>query len=220
MKLKLVPSLKLSQKLPLALIGSAIVVAAGVGIGSYVLASGALEAQARQHLETIAFERANQLSTFIKSIESDLTKTAASDDARYALNGFAKAWKGLNNPSLNMQAAPALQAAFVTGDPAKRIDVDKVDGQVASYSANNAHYQPIYRQQIKAQGYHDLYLFDLDGNLVYSALKGDDFATSFAQGGGKFADSALATAYRAATATTAPSRSRPRRVRGRTTPRR
>ena len=43
MKLKLVPSLKLSQKLPLALIGSAIVVAAGVGIGSYVLASGALE---------------------------------------------------------------------------------------------------------------------------------------------------------------------------------
>ena len=44
--MQLVPSLRLSQKLPLALIGSAIVVAAGVGIGSYVLASRALERQA------------------------------------------------------------------------------------------------------------------------------------------------------------------------------
>ena len=197
--MKLIPSLKLSQKLPLALIGSAIVVAAGVGIASYVLASGALETQARQNLDTIAFERANQLSIFIKSIEGDLVKTAKSDDAMFAINGFNKAWKALNNPSLNMEAAPTLQAAFVTGDPAKRIDVDKVDGLSPSYGVNNAHYQPIYRQQIQSQGYHDLYLLDLDGNLIYSALKADDFATNFAAGGkGKFADSPLGAAYRAA----------------------
>ena len=45
--MKLIPSLRISQKLPLALIGSAVVVAAGVGIASYLIASNALEGQAR-----------------------------------------------------------------------------------------------------------------------------------------------------------------------------
>ena len=42
--MKLFPSLRISQKLPLALIGSAVVVAAGVGIASYLIASSALSA--------------------------------------------------------------------------------------------------------------------------------------------------------------------------------
>ena len=78
--MKLVPSLKLSQKLPLALVGSAIVVGAGIGIASYLIASSALVGQARQNLDTIAFERANPLSSYIKSIEHDLSKATKSDN--------------------------------------------------------------------------------------------------------------------------------------------
>jgi methyl-accepting chemotaxis protein len=195
--MKLLPSLKLSQKLPLALVGSAIVVGAGVGIVSYVLASAALERQARQNLDTIAFERANQLSVYIKGIESDLVKTAKSDNTLFAISNFAKAWRGLDNPSLGSDAATTLQQAFLTGEPEKREDVDKVEGLTPAYNVNHSHYQPIYREQIKEQGYHDLYLFDLDGHLVYSTLKADDFATSFAEGG-KYADTTLGALYRQA----------------------
>jgi methyl-accepting chemotaxis protein len=196
--MKLLPSLKLSQKLPLALVGSAIVVGAGVGIVSYILASGALEAQARQNLDTIAFERANQLSIYIQGIESDLVKTAKSDNTLFAISNFAKAWRGLDNPSLGTNASATLQQAFLTGDADKREDIDKVEGLTPAYNVNHSHYQPIYREQIKEQGYHDLYLFDLDGHLVYSTLKSDDFATSFAEGGGKYADSTLGVLYREA----------------------
>ena len=192
-------SLRISQKLPLALVGSAIVVGAGVGIASFFLASAALETQARQNLDTIAFERANQLTAYIATIEADLTKTAKSDDALFAITGFSKAWTNLNNPSLDMQPAPILQKAFVTGDPDKRIDVDKVEQPLPAYAVNHAHYQPIYREQVKTGGYHDLYLFDLGGNLIYSTLKADDFATNFAaDGGGKYAESSLGDAYRRA----------------------
>jgi methyl-accepting chemotaxis protein len=197
--MKLLPSLKLSQKLPLALIGSAIVVGAGVGIASYFLASSALEAQARQNLDTIAFERANQLSTYMQGIESDLQKTAKSDNTQFAISGFAKAWRGLDNPALGSDAATTLQQAFLTGDADKRIDVDKVTGLTPAYAVNHTHYQPIYREQIEAQGYHDLYLFDADGHLVYSTLKADDYATNFAEGsGGKYADSPLGVLFRKA----------------------
>ena len=195
--MKLMPSLKISQKLPLALVGSAIVVAAGVGIASYLIASQALEAQARQNLDTIAFERSNQLTTFVQGIENDLVKTAKSDNTLFAIENFAKAWRGLDNPSLGTDAATTLQQAFLTGEPDKRIDTDKVVGLTPAYAVNHTHYQPIYREQIQTQGYHDLYLLDLDGHLLYTTRKSDDFATSFAPGG-KYADSSLGEAFRAA----------------------
>jgi methyl-accepting chemotaxis protein len=197
--MKFIPSFKLSQKLPLALIGSALVVGLGVGVASYMIASSALERQARQNLDTIAFERANQLTSYIKGIESDLSKTAKNDNTLFAVANFAKAWRGLDNPSLGTDAATTLQAAFFTGDADKRIDIDKVTGLTPAYAVNHTHYQPIYRAQIEEQGYHDLYLFDLDGHLVYTTRKADDFATVFAAGsGGKYADSSLGKLFQAA----------------------
>jgi len=197
--MKFIPSFRLSQKLPLALIGSALVVGLGVGLGSYFIASSALEQQARQNLDTIAFERANQLSSYIKGIESDLIKTAKSDNTLFAIGNFSKAWRGLDNPSLGTDAATTLQGFFLAGEPDKRIDIDKVTGLTPAYAVNHTHYQPIYREQIAEQGYHDLYLFDLEGHLVYTTRKSDDFATVFSEGsGGKYADTSLGKLYRAA----------------------
>ena len=197
--MRLFPSFKLSQKLPLALIGSALVVGLGVGLGSYFIGSSALEQQARQNLDTIAFERANQLSSYVRAIESDLMKTAKSDNTLFAISNFAKAWRGLDNPSLGTDAATTLQGFFLTGDADKRIDIDKVSGLTPAYAVNHTHYQPIYREQLVEQGYHDLYLFDLEGHLVYTTRKSDDFATVFAEGsGGKYADTSLGKLYRAA----------------------
>ncbi len=201
--MKLFPSLRISRKLPLALVGSAVVVAAGVGLASYVLASSALEAQARQNLETIAFERANQLSTYVQSIEDDLVKTARSDNTLFAMANFAKAWRNLNNASLKTESKAILQGAFLTGDPETRIDVDKVAGLTPAYGVSHTHYQPIYREQVRAQGYHDLYLFDLEGHLVYSTLKADDFATNFA-GADAYAQTTLAELFRQAVAQPSP----------------
>ncbi|HVW93179.1 MAG TPA: methyl-accepting chemotaxis protein [Devosia sp.] len=208
--LRFFPSLRISQKLPLAFIGSAIVVAAGIGSVSYLLASNALEAQAQQNLETIAFERANQLSVYLKGVEADLTRTAKAEYAQQAVANFATAWAGMTNPSLHMSADVTLRQAFLTGDADKRIGIDQVPGGIksgvpAAYGFNHAHYNPMFRAQIEGAGYGDLYLFDLAGDLVYSTAKQDDFATNFMRpGSGKYADSGLGQAYRAALAKTAP----------------
>ena len=180
--MRLVPSLRLSQKLPLALIGSAIVVAAGVGIGSYVLASRALEQQAQQNLETIAFERANQLSTYVRELEDDVVKTASNPDTGFAVANFVKAWGNLNNKYLNTVADKTLRDAFLVGDEAGRIEVDKPEGLTPAYNVNHSHYQPMFREHIRSQGYHDFYIFDVEGHLIYSTRKADDFATSFIDG--------------------------------------
>ena len=192
--MKLFPSLRISQKLPLALIGSAVVVAAGVGIGSYVLASRALQQQAQQNLETIAFERANQLNAYVRELEDDVVKLGASSDTGFAVSNFAKAWRNLTNASLGTVADKTLRDAFLVGDESGRVEVDKPEGLTPAYNVNHSHYQPVFRDHIRTQGYRDLYIFDVDGNVVYSTLKADDFATSFVDG--PYAQSALGKLFR------------------------
>ena len=207
---KFIPSLKLSQKLPLALVGSAIVVGAGVGIASYIIASNALEHQARQQLDTIAFERANQLGVYLRDVETDLVKTSGTETVQQAVANLATAYAGMTNKQLNMDASTTLRKAFLQGDPDKRIDVDNTPGGVqsgvpAAYGFNHSHYNPVFREQIKNAGYHDLYLLDMQGDVIYSTLKADDFAMNFAKdGGGKYAGSGLGKAYVAANALTKP----------------
>jgi len=204
------PSFRISQKLPLALVGSAIVVGAGVGIASYFLAANALETQARQNLATIASERASQLRVYMNSVEADLTRTAKAEYVQQAVANFAAAYAGMTNVQLKMDAGVTLRKAFLVGDPSQRVMLDQVPGGVqsgvpAAYGFNHAHYNPVFRAQIQDANYSDLYLFDLLGNVVYSTGKQDDFGTSFAkENGGKYADSRLGDAYRSALQASSP----------------
>ncbi len=199
-----VPSLKISQKLPLAVVGSAIVVGVGVGIASFLLASASLEGQARQNLSTIAFERANQLSVYLKDVEQDVVRTAKAEFAGAAVANFATAYAGMTNAQLNMDAGATLRKVFLTGDVASRLTVDSTPGGVqsgvpAAYGFNNSHYNPIFRAQIQGAGYTDLYIFDLNGNVVYSTTKHDDFAANFTTDS-KYSQTGLGQAYKAALA--------------------
>ncbi|OJX46493.1 methyl-accepting chemotaxis protein [Devosia sp. 66-22] len=201
--MQLVPSLRLSQKLPLALIGSAIVVAAGVGIASYLIASNALESQARQQLATIAFERANQLATYLQTVQLDLTKTGRATATRTATNNMAQGWQGMELQGGEGNASTKLKGVFSGMDAAERLATDVPKGAPPDYTQNHKRYQPVFREQITANGYRDLYLFDALGNLVYSVTKADDFASNFAAGSADpLASSGLGEAFRAAAAQT------------------
>jgi methyl-accepting chemotaxis protein len=66
----------------------------------------------------------------------------------------------------------------------------------SKYNAVHSEIHPGYRDYQKAFGYYDLFLFDLQGNLVYSVYKEIDFATNFIHG--PHADSGLGHVYRKA----------------------
>lgn len=196
-----VPSLKIAQKLPLLVVGSAIIVSAGVGIGSYFMASNALEAQAQSALSNIAFERASQLTSAIKAMKFDVARTAKSPDTGSALTGFTAAWQTMAAGQSLEAVVSALRKAFISDNPNspdKRLLLDRAPGLATEYAGLHTKYQPLFRDQLKVQGYSDLYLIDPSGNLVYSTAKRDDFAGNFAEGGSALANSGLGVAFRAA----------------------
>jgi methyl-accepting chemotaxis protein len=71
------------------------------------------------------------------------------------------------------------------------------DGSV--YSTIHAQFHPWFRQFLRERGYYDIFLFDTDGNLVYTVFEELDYATNLNTG--QWRDSDLGNAFRAAVQT-------------------
>ncbi|WP_332701262.1 methyl-accepting chemotaxis protein [Devosia sp.] len=172
-------SMPIARKLPLALLGSALLVSLGVGSASYFIGSQALRTAAETNLMTLASERASQVSTYLKSVEDDLVATSRSEATVQALRDFGGAW-------LQFKVDPTAEVRkLYVDDNTNKDNLAALDtlGTTGAYDVTHTRFHPGYRTQIGARGYRDLYLFDLKGFMVYSVNKAEDFGTSFAEGG-------------------------------------
>ncbi|MHC4448010.1 MAG: ATP-binding protein, partial [Planctomycetota bacterium] len=71
-----------------------------------------------------------------------------------------------------------------------------------AYNRLHARFHPRVRDFLESFGYYDIFLFDVDGNLVYSVFKETDFATNFLSGA--YRDTKFAEVFRLAREATAP----------------
>ena len=193
-------SLPIARKLPLALLGSALLVSIGVGLASYMIGSEGLRNSAQNTLVTLASERAAAVSTYLRAVEDDLISTSRSEATVQALRDFGGAWL-----QFKVDPTAEVRKLYVDDNP----DPDNLAaletlGTTGSYDVTHTRFHKGYRNQLAARGYRDIYLFEPKGHLVYSVGKHADFGTSFAEGGGPLADSALGQVFRAAAAITDP----------------
>jgi len=188
-------SMPIARKLPLALLGSALLVSLGVGTASYLIGSQALRTSAETNLTTLASERAAAVSTYLKSVEDDLVATSRSEASIQALRDFGGAWL-----TFKVDPTAEVRKLFVDDNPNKD-DLAALEtlGTTGTYDVTHTRFHKGFRSQITARGYRDLYLFDLKGFMVYSVTKAEDFGTSFAEGG-PLATSSLGQVFQQAVA--------------------
>ena len=191
-------SMPIARKLPLALIGSALLVSLGVGTASYLIGSEGLRHSAETNLMTLASERASQVSTYLKSVEDDLTATSRSEATVQALRDFGGAWL-----QFKVNPTEEVRELYVTKNP-KPADLATLEtlGTTGGYDVTHTRFHAGFRTQIAQRGYRDLYLFDLKGFLVYSVNKAADFGTNFSAG--PLAGSALGQVFQKAVAIETP----------------
>ena len=92
----------------------------------------------------------------------------------------------------------ALQALYIANNPndvGEKLNLD-ADGANIEYNRLHRRYHPSIRAYLESFGYYDIFLFDLEGNLIYSVFKETDFATNFKSG--PYRDTNFADAYRSA----------------------
>ncbi|MGV3573862.1 MAG: methyl-accepting chemotaxis protein [Devosia sp.] len=175
--MRIFPQLRIAQKLPLALVGSALVVSAGVGIASYFIGLGTVEEQRNQSMQASLNTATTMVSDYFSSAEVDLRLFVQRSDTVTAMKNLTRALEELRM-GLKERAALQLQAAYVTENPnpADRAAVDSVGAKGATYDAPHKRFHPGFRTLQVERGYSDVLLISATGDVVYSVSKNMDFA--------------------------------------------
>ncbi|HEY9009380.1 MAG TPA: methyl-accepting chemotaxis protein [Devosia sp.] len=199
--MKLLPRLKISQKLPVVVAGAALIASAVVGLGAYLIAANTVTTMTEDKLRTVAAQRVTALENLLHGIKSDLIVTAASGGTVSAIQNLAAGW-----PQIGDDPTAILKDAFIAKNPNAADQRDLLDrgklNKGITFDMAHQRLHPGFRGQLHAHGYGDIYLFDPAGTLIYSVMKQDDFATNFVSG--PYADSPLGRAFQTAAAMTEP----------------
>ena len=191
-------SLRLSQKLPALVLGAAALVGVGIGFSSYLTSSASLEELTKQRLLAAANTGADEIHAYLQTIEHQLVLIAEHPGTVAAVNEFTSVWNFWTQ--FGGDPTAELQAAYITGNPHPTGEKDKLydAGTGSGYDAAHAKYHPWFHKLQQDEGYYDVFLFDTEGNLIYSVFKELDYATNFTEGGGEWAGTDLGKVYRAA----------------------
>ena len=133
---------------------------------------------AAEKLENAAFSAQQRLHSLMTTWERDLRLQADTPFVSQALVAFADGYEALEDPESTLKDVYITNNSFPAG---RRDELVKADTG-SSYGFMHAIYHPTFNTLQDEMGYYDVFLFDPDGNLVYSVFKETDFATNMNTG--------------------------------------
>ncbi|WP_411889505.1 methyl-accepting chemotaxis protein [Yoonia sp. SDW83-1] len=185
--------LKLKYKMPILIGVPTLVLMIAVSALSIVTAQSALTTQRNVAFEQLLEDKTIGLQKWLSAVEQDIRILADDTTTQQAIMAFRGGWAQLGD-----QPKQRLQRLYITDNPNpvgqkdKLIDAD--DG--SAWSGAHATFHDSFLSLQSVRSYYDIFLFDLEGNLIYSVFKELDFATNFRAG--TYANSDLGVAYRTA----------------------
>lgn len=187
---------KLSAKMPAMIVGAAMFVGLGIGLVSYFTAKSSLEVLTEQRLDSGASLMAGKVSHYLDDIKSDLVLTASNPFAVNAVQEFSEAWNVWS--VLGGNPKELLKKAYIDENPNPAGEKHLLEAASTGSHYDKVHkiYHPWFTKLMTSRGYYDIFLFDTDGNLVYSVFKEADFATNFKENGGEWAGTDLGEVFR------------------------
>ncbi len=185
-------SWSIAVKIPAMIISVGILAVSLTAVFAYVESKNAVEYEAGSKLTAVMEDREAALSRWLKGIEGDLDVQSENPFVRQALTALINGWQYLGS-----QQTQELQRLYITDNPNKIGEKEKLDAAPdgSAYSMAHAKYHPYLRAFLQDRGYYDIFLFDPDGNLVYTVFKELDYATNVITG--EWSKTDLGKAFRA-----------------------
>ncbi|WP_420862374.1 methyl-accepting chemotaxis protein [Algirhabdus cladophorae] len=146
--------------------------------------------QSMDRAGSLAQSRHAQIQTWLDTAAADVRLAAADPAMARNLSTLNQAWGKLGTDSTGV-----LQRAYITQNPnpvGQKDALDRADDD-ATYHFLHSKMHPSLRTLTQEKGFYDVFLFNLDGDAIYSVAKEDDFATNFRTG--PYAGSGLANAF-------------------------
>jgi methyl-accepting chemotaxis protein len=159
------PTLKIAYRLPLALTGSALAIGIGLGVASFIISSNTVGEMTRTKLETIVESRETALKNYFEGVKSDLFIEAQNPIAISGIKDLGSAWAQIEgNPE------QILQNAYIGGNPYPLGERHLLKNAKTGnwYDSVHAKYHPYFTALLEQMGYYDIFLFDNNGQLLYT----------------------------------------------------
>lgn len=175
-----------TKRVPLkARIGVAMALAAIVptlisGVIANKGATGALHDSVSDTLTAVADSRVESMTRYSETIGSQVITVASSHNAREALAAFTESYA---------ETGSDVVRDLYLGTLGEVADI----GDGSAWSQDSSEFHPWLREFQVEFDYYDVFLFDTDGNLVYTVFKEDDFGNNFYTG--PYADTGLGTVF-------------------------
>ena len=133
---------------------------------------------------------------FIDVVEETGLDSSSDSDVYAAVKGYytgefkprlddaAQPWRGDTTYVPELASGRILQSFYIANNPnpvGEKLNLDR-SPEDCEYNRLHAIYHPPIRSFLNSFGYYDIFLFDLDGNMVYSVFKETDYATNFLDG--------------------------------------
>lgn len=191
--MKVIGSLKLAQKLPLLVVGTAIVLALLMTAVSTLYYRNSVEEETEVFLDAITSERSHALKRYLEGVNASIVTLAAMASTSDAIKKFGQAWAEIPG-----DVGATLRGDYIEDNPeaiGEKHLLMRAPGDNA-YNSAHAEFHPGFISVIDNLGYYDAFLIDLQGNIIYSVFKELDYGTNLQDG--TYADSGLGEAFRSA----------------------
>ncbi|MCW1956834.1 methyl-accepting chemotaxis protein [uncultured Lentibacter sp.] len=189
-KVRLWARMPLGLKLQALVLPMLVAVALLVGVLSFQSSRQVILMDVARAFEASLSGRATSLSLWFKMQEHDLTSQAQNPTTLSAIYRIETAWRDYGS-----KRRSGLQDAYITNNPypvGERHNLTRADGTVG-YHRVHERYHPFFLSILQKGGYYDIFLISMEGDIIYSVFKENDFATNLRDG--PYATSSLGAAF-------------------------
>ena len=186
-------NIKLSVKLPLIMLTLSAAALIAMGIVAYINAKSTLNAAARDRLQVALGVRQDNLESWYANVSKAVVSQSGSPATRRAITDFVGAWTALPGNKTAYLQEHFSAADNTAPDAGKMVDIAAMQND---YARKHRRHNPYFSAVRDRNGFDDVFLFDSEGNLLYSTQKRPDYATNIVSG--KWKNTGLAKAYNAA----------------------
>lgn len=171
-------NISIAKKLPALFAILTTISVVSVGMLSYMEISRSMERDVLAKVGATEEALGNTFERTFARIRADLKVMAESNISQDAIvrlgAGFENIAKEGKDPKAFLQKSYITDSAYPKGERHRADEVD--DGSY--YSKFHPKYHSWFRNIMEEYGYYDIFLVDLNGNVVYSVFKEDDFAAN------------------------------------------
>lgn len=182
-----ISSIAISRKLPVIIAGNSLVASLTVAVLGYIDFRNCALADAKRSFDVLTDERGAAITQYFHEVEKDMRSYVRMPSVINATQALSASFALLEDPAM-------LQTSYITNNPNPAGQKGMLDQapETIPYNFQHGAFHRFFRNVISNGQYYDVFLLNLEGDIVYSYAKEPEFATNVLTG--RYQNSGLARA--------------------------